>query len=88
MGQQVLCGNRVIRAQTHTAAQKLPVNYEAQVAEFQSRLAYAVYKLKTPPALVVNWDQTGLHLVPSGSVTRAVKGSPDVPMLGGRIRGR
>lgn len=35
-----------------------------------------------PPQLIFNWDQTGLHLVPSSSWTMARKGSKRVEMKG------
>ena len=35
-----------------------------------------------PPSLIFNWDQTGLHLVPSSSWTMARKGSKRVEMIG------
>lgn len=57
-----------------TAAQKLPPNWEEQAELFSLRLSYLVMRYNLDPAQVVNSDQTGVHLVPTGSgATRAEK---------------
>lgn len=47
------------------------------------RTAYFVSKYNIPMELVVNFDQTGLHIVPTGGTrTFAVKGSKEVRLIG------
>jgi hypothetical protein len=53
------------RAST-TAAGKLPHDYEEQGKKMAQRCAYLVKMHNIPPSLVVNTDQTGIHLVPTG----------------------
>ena len=35
-----------------------------------------------PPALIINWDQTGINYVPVGSWTMEVEGTKRVEMIG------
>jgi hypothetical protein len=49
-----------------TAAGKLPFDYEVQGKKMAERCAYLVKIHNIPEELVVNTDQTGVHLVPTG----------------------
>lgn len=68
----------------------LHLPYSASTAKYKSscylhvyRAAFAVRKHKVPPELVVNFDQTGIHIVPlAGARTYAEKGSRHVALLG------
>jgi hypothetical protein len=66
-----------------TAAQKLPGDWEAQVLTMNHRVAYLVGMYEIPKALVVNWDQTGLHLVSSRGIGRGTKGASEIAFIGG-----
>ena len=64
-----------------TAAQKLPPDWELQGELFAKRLSYLIMRFNMPEALVVNFDQTGLQIVPTQGVTRCLnKGS--TPIVG------
>jgi hypothetical protein len=70
------------RAST-TAAGKLPKDYEEQGKKMAQRCAYLVKMYNIPPELVVNTDQTGIHLVPTGGAkTWETKGSRHVLVHG------
>jgi hypothetical protein len=49
-----------------TAAGKLPLDYEVQGKKMAKKCAYLVKIHNIPEELVVNMDQTGVHLVPTG----------------------
>jgi hypothetical protein len=70
------------RAST-TAAGKLPKDWEDQGKRMAQRVAYLSKLHDIPPSLVVNTDQTGMHLVPTGgSRTWEKKGSKHVSVHG------
>jgi len=58
-----------------TAAQKLPKDWEHQLDMMAYRAAFEVLTHGVPAELMVNMDQTAMHLVPSG-------GEPDVRQAG------
>jgi hypothetical protein len=41
-----------------------------------------VNKHNIPPELIINWDHTGIHLVPVSKWTMAEKGSDKVEIIG------
>jgi hypothetical protein len=49
---------------TTTTANKLPKDWELQGLRMTQRIAYLVKCYNVPCELVVNTDQTGIHLVP------------------------
>ena len=49
-----------------TAAGKLPDDFELQGLTMAKRCAYLIKVHNIPESLVVNSDQTGIHLVPTG----------------------
>ena len=51
---------------TTGAARKLPKDWEGQRLKMVQRVAYLVKAHSLPPQLVINTDQTGIHLVPTG----------------------
>ena len=50
--------------------------------EFLSTLRSVVLKNKVVPQMIVNWDQTGINVVPASTWTMAEKGSSRVPIAG------
>ena len=48
------------------AAKKLPSDWTEQGLKMSQRVAYLVKAHSVPPELVVNIDQMGIHLVPTG----------------------
>jgi hypothetical protein len=65
-----------------TAAQKLPLDWRTQGMYMAKRIAVNVHQYRVHPSLIINMDQTGLHLVPASSRTYALKGSKEVPVIG------
>lgn len=78
-----LCGTQDLHMRRGTtAAQKLPSDWELQGDLFTKRLAYLIMYFNVTESLVVNFDQTGLQTVPTRGVTRCLKGSKEVPIVG------
>ena len=50
--------------------------------EFLDQVMTTVAMKDIPPKLILNWDQTGLNIVPSSSWTMAKKGSKRVELTG------
>lgn len=67
--------------QKTTSSAKLPVDWEAQGKTMIERIAVLVKQYKIPADLIINFDQTGVHLVPSSNSTYAVKGSKHVSII-------
>jgi hypothetical protein len=66
-----------------TAAQKLLAGWKEQVDYLAYWLAFLVHSFSIPEALVVNMDQRGMHLVPTGgSRTYEKKGRKEVAVAG------
>jgi hypothetical protein len=65
--------NWTIRKAT-TAASKLPNDWELQGLKMAQRVAYLVKCYNVPQELVVNTDQTGIHLMPTGDKDMGRKG--------------
>ena len=51
-------------------------------AQFLEEVATTVYVEEIPPELILNWDQTGINLVPSSSWTMEQKGAKYVELTG------
>jgi hypothetical protein len=64
-----------------TAAQKLPKDWEHQLDMMAYRAAFEVLTHGVPAELMVNMDQTAMHLVPSGgSRTYDKRGKKEIAM--------
>ncbi len=50
--------------------------------QFLQDIITAVEMEKIPPDLIINWKQTGLHVVPASSWTMALKGSKRIEIKG------
>jgi hypothetical protein len=62
-----------------TAVGKLPIDYEEQGRKMAQRCAFLVRVYNIPEGLIVNTDQTSIHLVPTGGArTWEVKNSKQV----------
>lgn len=64
-----------------TAASKLPNDWRQQGVVFAKRIAAAMGLHKIHPSLIVNPDQTGLHLAPSSQYTYDEKGARSVGVI-------
>jgi hypothetical protein len=65
-----------------TAASKLPLDWEAQGLQMAMRLAASIEMYDVHSSLVVNLDQTGVHLVPASFWTYNSAGSSSVAVVG------
>lgn len=64
------------------AASKLPIDWHAQGNKMAQRIAANMEIYEVHPSLVVNMDQTGVHLVPVDNHTYEARGSKDVKVIG------
>ncbi|KAK3098237.1 hypothetical protein FSP39_017476 [Pinctada imbricata] len=60
----------------------LPDDFDEIQSKFIERINENVVKYKIPDALVINWDQTGVNLVPCGEWTMNETGAKQVPIKG------
>ena len=68
---------------TTTAACKLPKCWPQHVEKFCQRAALTIYQHKIAhPSLIINWDQTGIMLMPSPNYTYTEQGSKDAAVIG------
>ena len=65
-----------------TAASKLPLDWRDQGIRMAKRIAYFMQLYKVHPSLVVNMDQTGVHLAPVDNKTYNTRGGKDVKLIG------
>lgn len=72
-------GKNTPNAQSETHAAH---STQMQGLKLISQLGLLVKYGDIPPSCVVNMDQTGMRLVPTGKHTRAPKGSKEVPLVG------
>lgn len=64
---------------TTRAAQKMPSNWEERCRETHARITYAIKIFDIPHAdFIVNADQTGVILIPTGKKTWTEKGAKQV----------
>lgn len=64
------------------AARKLPIDFEDIKTDFHGRISSKIDEYQIPSALVVNWDQTGLNMVPVSQWTLEKEGEKQVPIYG------
>lgn len=64
------------------AARKLPENFAEIKHVFLERVKSEVETWSIPPALILNWDQTGSKLVPVSEWTMEREGTKQVPIVG------
>ena len=50
--------------------------------QFLQDIITVVEMEEIPPDLIINWDRTGLHVVPGSSWTMALKGSKRIEIKG------
>ena len=64
------------------SAQKTPANWEELGHNMAIRIAMSIRTYGTPPELIINGDQTGIHLLPSPNRTWAPTGDQQVSIVG------
>jgi len=65
-----------------TAAGKLPEDWQAQGTQMAQRIAVHIEIGSVDESLIVNWDQTGIVLIPAASRTYEKQGEARVAVLG------
>lgn len=65
-----------------TAASKLPLDWRDRGIAMAKRIAFFMQVHKVHPSLVINMDQTGVHLAPVDNRTYSERGSKDVKLIG------
>jgi DDE superfamily endonuclease len=65
-----------------TPASKLPEDWREQGVEMAKRIAFFMQTYKVHPSLVINMDQTGVHLAPVDNRTYESRGAKDVRLIG------
>jgi hypothetical protein len=65
-----------------TAASKLPMDWRQQGIDMAKRIAFNIQVHKVHPSLIINMDQTGVHLAPVDTRTYEVAGSKEVRVIG------
>ncbi len=71
-----------VRRKVTKTAQKLPINFEEKKSAFLFSVCAKVQQHQIPSALVLNWDQTGISMIPDNKFTLAPKGCKDVAVIG------
>ena len=62
---------------------KLPVaEFEKQKEQYLSDIRTEVIMNDIPPSLIINWDQTAIHLVPVSGWTVNMQGEKSIPIAG------
>lgn len=57
-------------------------NFDHEKSKFLTKIQTRVTEYGIPPSLIINWDQTGLHVVPVSQWTMAEEGSKRVEIAG------
>ena len=76
------CMNFVKRKATTAKSKQTPTDFAAAKAAFLNDVVAVVTMDDIPPELVLNWDQTGIHLVPASTWTMDREGSRRVEISG------
>ena len=69
-----------VKRKATTGHRHVPADFQQQKSTFLRRINNIILTHNIPASLVVNFDQTGIHLVPSSSWTMAPQGSNQVPI--------
>ena len=65
-----------------TDQRKVPINWKDEAIAMSKRMAVMIKLNSIHPALIINSDQTGVHLIPNTNYTYAFKGAKDVAVPG------
>ena len=81
--QSLLTRMNFVKRKSTTAKSKFnPMEFAELKAGFLKELQAVVEMEEIPPAMILNWDQTGIHLVPSSLWTMEKQGSKRVEIVG------
>ena len=79
--ESVLCLGYTKRKGTKVARSK-PEDFEKTKMDYIERIEKCVNEHNIPDDLILNWDQTGVNLIPGGDWTMDAKGSKQVKITG------
>ena len=71
----------MVKRRAITKAKVSVDEFEKLKADFFLDIKNVVYMDEIPPALIINWDQTGINYVPVGSWTTEVEGTKRVEII-------
>jgi hypothetical protein len=71
-----------VKRKVTKAAKKIPADFDQLCHNFYSKIQTFVIEHSVSDELIVNWDQTGVFLVPSSKYSMAAIGSKQVPVVG------
>lgn len=74
--------NFVRRKATTSKSKPTPIEFAAAKKAFLDDVSSVVTMEEIPPELILNWDQTGIHLVPASGWTMDLEGSKRVEVSG------
>ena len=73
----------LVKRKSTTSKKVLRVeNFENEKSKLFNKIQSRVAEYGIPPFLIINWDQTGLHIVPVSQWTMAKEGSKRVEIAG------
>jgi hypothetical protein len=81
-GQSILRRMNFVKRKATKAAKKIPPNFDQLRSTYYSKIQSLVHDHCVPDELIVNWDQTGVFLVPSSKYSMAAIGSKQVAVVG------
>jgi hypothetical protein len=64
------------------AARKIPTDFEEVKAEFVRKIKTCIKTFDIPDCLIINFDQTGIHIIPVGKYTMERQGAKQVELTG------
>lgn len=71
-----------VKRKATKAARKIPPDFDALKTNFLKRISDTVKDNNIPDDLILNWDQTGVKMIPTSEWTMATAGSKQVEMVG------
>lgn len=78
----VLKRMNIVKRRGNATAKPVIKNFDEVKTKYLTDIATLVNKHNIPPELIINWDHTGIHLVPVSKWTMDEKGSDKVEIVG------
>jgi hypothetical protein len=71
----------LVKRKATKGVKHLPDDFEEIKKSYTSRVQKVVQTFDIPDSLIINWDQTGVNMVPCGNWTMEEKGMPYYPAV-------
>ena len=78
----VLKRMNMVKRRGSITAKPVIKNFDEVKTKYLTDIKTLMNKHNIPPELIINWDHTGIHLVPVSKWTMAEKGSDKVEIIG------